>query len=436
MDAPCPVFALVDVNNFYASCEQLWDPRLRHRPVVILSNNDGCVVSRSKEAKAVGVPMGAPWHQLKDLARQHRVVALSSNYELYADMSNRVVAVLRDFSPDVEVYSIDESFLGLGSMQGLCKGDLAAYGAQIRQRIAQWVGLPVCVGIASTKTLTKFANHLAKKHPGFEGVCDWAALSSGEQDAWMAEYEVNEVWGVGRRIAKRLEAMNIRTVQDLRHADSELIRRRFSVVLQKTVQELNGVSCLPLDLMAQDKQQILSSRSFGKPVFALEELEEAVSTYICRAAQRLREQDSVAGAVTVSIRTNPFKESTPQYGRSHMLALAEPTADSRVLTAQALAVLKQLYRPGFEYHKAAVMLSELQPKGQRQGCLWEEAADAGQREKSQKLMTALDGINQQFGRGSLQLGAVGIKPAWTMKRGRVSPRYTTRWEDIPKVKAF
>lgn len=429
------MFALVDVNNFYASCEQLWEPKLRNRPVVVLSNNDGCVVARSKEAKAIGVPMGAPWFKLRDLAQQHRIIALSSNYELYADMSNRVVEVLRDFTPDLEVYSIDESFLSLEGLQVLSRGDLVTYGQQIRQRIAQWVGLPVCVGMGATKTLGKFANHLAKKNACFQGVCDFNVLSQAEQERWMEGNEVGEVWGVGRRISKRLESMGIRTVLDLKRAEPEHIRRAFNVVLQKTVEELNGTSCLPLELMAPAKQQIMSSRSFGQPVYDLEELEEAVSTYICRAAEKLRAQRSVAGAITVAIMTNRFKEHEPQYSRSLVMSLPEPTADNRVLAAYAVGLLKHMYRPGFEYKKAAVMLSELQPEGQRQASLWDDAAAEASRERARKLMAVLDAVNGRFGRGALQLAALGSKPVWTMKRGRVSPRYTTRWEDVPKVAA-
>lgn len=357
------MFALVDVNNFYASCEQLWEPKLRNRPVVVLSNNDGCVVARSKEAKALGVPMGAPWFKLREQAKRHRIIALSSNYELYASMSNRVVDVLRDFTPELEVYSIDESFLSLEGMSGISQGDLVAYGQQIRQRIAQWVGLPVCVGIGPTKTLAKFANHLAKKNASFQGVCDITVLRQAEQDQWMSGNEVGEVWGVGRRISKRLGDMGIQTVLDLKRADPEHIRRAFNVVLQKTVEELNGTSCLSLELMAPAKQQIMSSRSFGQPVYDLEELEEAVATYISRAAEKLRAQQSVAGAVTVAIMTNRFKAHEPQYHRSLVVPLPEPTADSRALAAYAIRALKHIYRPGFEYKKAAVMLSELQPAG-------------------------------------------------------------------------
>lgn len=429
------MFALVDVNNFYASCEQLWEPRLRNRPVVVLSNNDGCVVARSKEAKAIGVPMGAPWFKLREQAKQHRIIALSSNYELYASMSNRVVEVLRDFAPELEVYSIDESFLSLEGMSGISQGDLVAYGQQIRQRIAQWVGLPVCVGVGRTKTLAKFANYLAKKNACFQGVCDIAVLSQAEQDQWMAANEVGEVWGVGRRIGQRLGTMGMHTVLELKRANPEHIRRAFNVVLQKTVEELNGTSCLPLELMAPAKQQIMSSRSFGQPVYDLDELEEAVATYICRAAEKLRAQQSVAGAITVGIMTNRFKEHTPQYSRSLLVPLPEPTADSRVLAAYAIRVLQQMYRPGFEYKKAAVMLSELQPEGRRQASLWDDAANEAGRERSRRLMGVLDEVNSRFGRGAVQLGALGTQPVWTMKRGRVSPRYTTRWEDVPRVGA-
>lgn len=428
------MFALVDVNNFYASCEQLWEPKLRNRPVVVLSNNDGCVVARSKEAKAIGVPMGAPWFKLREQAKRHRIIALSSNYELYASMSNRVVDVLRDFTPELEVYSI-ESFLSLEGMSGISQGDLEAYGQQIRQRIAQWVGLPVCVGIGPTKTLAKFANHLAKRNASFQGVCNISVLSQSERDRWMESNEVGEVWGVGRRISKRLDTMGINTVLDLKRSDPEHIRRAFSVVLQKTVEELNGTSCLPLELMAPAKQQIMSSRSFGQPVYDLDELKEAVATYISRAAEKLRAQQSVAGAVTVGIMTNRFKEHAPQYHRSLVVPLPEPTADSRVLAAYAIRALKHMYRPGFEYKKAAVILSELQPEGQRQACLWDDVADEASRERSRKLMGVLDEVNARFGRGAVQLGALGTKPVWTMKRGRVSPRYTTRWEDVPKVAA-
>jgi DNA polymerase V len=430
-----PVFALVDVNNFYASCEQLWEPRLRNRPVVVLSNNDGCVVARSKEAKAIGVPMGAPWFKLRALARLHGIVALSSNYELYADMSNRVVEVLRDFTPELEVYSIDESFLSLGGMSSVCQGSLAEYGQKIRQRIACWVGLPVCVGIGSTKTRAKFANHVAKKNAQFGGVCDLEALGANEQDDWMTRIDVGEVWGVGRRISKKLEDLGIRSVLDLKQADPQAMRKQFSVVLERTVMELRGCSCMPLELMAPDKQQIMSSRSFGKPVYDPAELREAVSTYVCRAAQKLRAQHSVAGALTVGIMTNQFKPDEPQYSRSVVIPLPEPSADSRVLVAYALRMLEHIYRPGYAYKKAAVMLSDLSPESQRQVALWQDEVEDWGRERSARLSGLLDEVNARFGRGTLHIASTGTQTAWSMKRERVTPHYTTRWSDVPIVMA-
>ena len=282
-----PQFALVDVNNFYVSCERVFNPNLESTPLVVLSNNDGCAVARSNEVKALGVKMGTPWFKMKNLARQHGILAFSSNYTLYGDMSNRVATILRDFSPDIEVYSIDESFLRIETVTHLY-GGAVAMGQQMRERIRQWTGLPVCVGIAPTKTLTKFANHLAKKNAVFEGVCDLHAMTRLERLEWMYGVEVGEVWGVGRRIAKRLEAMHIGTVLDLRNASPKEIRAQFGVVIERTCNELRGISCLELDDVAPSKQQIMSSRSFGTPVETIAELREAVASYIARAAEKLR----------------------------------------------------------------------------------------------------------------------------------------------------
>jgi DNA polymerase V len=270
-----PQFALVDVNNFYVSCERVFKPRLEGVPVVVLSNNDGCAVARSNEAKALGVRMGTPWFKMTELARQHGIVAFSSNYTLYGDMSNRVTQILRGFAPELEVYSIDESFLRIESVAHL-HGGAVPMGQQIRDRIRRWTGLPVCVGVGPTKTLAKFANHLAKKNEGFGGVCDLHAMTRTERRAWMSGVEVGEVWGVGPRTAARLEAMGIRTVLALRNASPTALRTRFGVVLARTCNELRGVSCLALEDVAVPKQQILSSRSFGVPVDTIEELRAPV----------------------------------------------------------------------------------------------------------------------------------------------------------------
>jgi len=425
------VFALVDANNFYASCEKLFNPSLKHRPVVVLSNNDGCVVARSAEVKALGIPMGTPWFKLRDEARRHGIVAFSSNYALYADLSNRVVEILSGFTPSLEVYSIDESFLDLS---GLAQEGYLAYGAKIRERVADWVGLAVCVGIGPTKTLAKLANHCAKKAlAGSNGVCDLSALSETQLTALFSRIEVNEVWGVGRKLSESLEAMGIRTVQQLREADAETIRSRFSVVLERTVRELRGVSCLDMEEVAPAKQQIMSSRSFGSLVYDLADLEEAVAAYISRAAEKLRGQNSLAGALQVHIRTNIFKPEAPQYQRAVTVPLPEASADTRVLTHWALRVLRRVYRPGFGYHKAGITLLDLLPKANQQFSLFVPEGLVGAR--NEKLMGALDRINQRYGRGTLRLAAEGVDQDWRMRRGNLSPRYTTEWSELPSVRA-
>lgn len=428
------VFALVDCNNFYASCEKLFDPKLKDRPVVVLSNNDGCVVARSAEVKALGIPMGVPWFQIQAEARRYGIVAFSSNYALYADMSNRVVEVLSDFSPNLEVYSIDESFLDLSGMNMRAES-LAAYGVEIRQRVADWLGLAVCVGIAPTKTLAKLANHCAKKGlAGADGVCDFTTLNPGALNHLFARIEVGEVWGVGRQIKARLAAMGIQTVRQLRDADAETIRARFSVVLERTVCELRGESCLDLQEVVPDKQQIMSSRSFGTLVYERADLEEAVASYIAKAAEKLRAQDSLAGGVQVYIRTNVFKPEVPQYQKGVTVPLPEATADTRVLTQWAIRILRRIYRPGFGYHKAGVMLLDLVPAAKRQLALFDSQGGAGDA-RSGKLMAVLDDINQRYGRQSLRLAAEGVERSWQMRRGNLSPGYTTSWDGLPVARA-
>lgn len=425
------VFALVDCNNFYASCEKLFDPKLKDRPIVVLSNNDGCVVARSAEVKALGIPMGVPWFKLRDDAKRYGIIAFSSNYSLYADLSNRVVEVLSMFSPNIEVYSIDESFLELSGFERL---GYLAYGAEIRQRVADWLGLAVCVGIGSSKTLAKLANHAAKKNlAGADGVCDFTTMSPAALDALFERVEVGEVWGVGRKIEARLEAMGIRTVQHLRDADADLMRTKFSVVVERTVRELRGASCLDLQEVVPEKQQIMSSRSFGQLLYELAELEEAVASYVAKAAEKLRHQDSLAGAVQVYIRTNVFKPEAPQYQRAVTVPLPEASSDTRVLTRWALRVLRRIYRPGFGYHKAGITLMNIVPASNQQFSLFASggAVDA----RSQQLMGVLDGINGKYGRGTMRLAAEGVEKAWQMRRGNLSPGYTTDWKGLAPVLA-
>jgi len=419
-------FALIDGNNFYVSCERVFNPMLEGKPVVVLSNNDGCVVARSAEVRALGVTMGAPWFQLRDLARRHGILAYSSNYALYADMSNRMMRVLETYSPQQEIYSIDECFLGF---DGFPPAGLAAIGQRIRRQVKQWVGLPVCVGIGATKTLAKLANHCAKKgHAGSEGVCDFGQMQPAELDALFARIDVNEIWGVGRRLTEKLAALGIASVRDLRDADAVSLGERFSVVLQRTVMELRGVSCLALEEIAPAKKQIISSRAFGKYVYTLPELGEAVATYIARAAEKLRQQRSVAGALQVYIRTNPFKPEHPQYQRGLSFALPAPSADTRTLTRAALWGLKHLFKPGYAYQKAGVMLMDLRDAGHDQGQLFSATPP-----DRPALMQVIDRANAQWGRGTLRLASEGVGKSWQMRRERVSPAYTTRWEDLPRV---
>ena len=416
--------ALVDVNNFYVSCERVFNPALENRPVVVLSNNDGCCVSRSNEAKALGIKMTEPWFKLKDLAQQHSIVAYSSNYTLYADMSNRVMTLLAGMCPDQEVYSIDECFLDFKAFSHL---DLTAFGQAMRQRIKQWVGLPVCVGIGATKTLAKLANHIAKKRPGFNSVCDLARLSASETDALFASIAVSEVWGIGRRTTERLADMGIHSVAALRAADAKALRQRFSVVMERTILELQGVPCIAMEHQPPAKQQIMASRSFGRPVTSLDELSQAVTSYTTRAAEKLRRQHCVAALLQVFIQTNRFKPEEPQQSEGISLALPEASADTRHLVQYALLGLTRLYRPGYRYGKAGVMLSGLTPAMNKQATLF--GNDAAE-QQSALLMKTLDTINRTMGKESLHLAGAGIQPRWRMRRENKSPHYTTRWDEL------
>ncbi len=415
--------ALVDGNNFFVSCERVFNPQLAGRPVVVLSNNDGCVVARSNEVKALGVKMGTPWFQLRDLARQQGIAALSSNYELYADMSNRMMAVLGEYSPDQEIYSIDECFLGLA---GFAHRDLVEYGLTIRRQVGRWIGIPVCVGIGATKTLAKLANHCAKKGlAGREGICDFSRMAGDELRQLFSRIAVGEIWGVGPRLSRQLADLGITNVEALRSADAVTLRSRFSVTLERTIRELNGISCIALEEAAPNKQQIISSRSFGCYVYDLPSLREAVASYIAIAAEKLRSQGSLAGMVQVYVRTNPHKENVPQYQRGLTLPLPEPSNDTLRLTQAALAVLDRLYRPGYAYQKAGVALLHLSAAARAQASLLAISPD------NSRLMETMDRINAIWGRGTLRSAAEGIDKRWRMKRERISPGYTTRWDQLP-----
>ncbi len=416
--------ALVDCNNFYVSCERVFNPQLEGRPVVVLSNNDGCAVARSNEVKALGVRMSQPWFQLKDLARKHGIVAHSSNYALYADMSNRVMSILSTFSPQQEIYSIDECFLDLTGFQ---TRDLTLYGQYVRQQVKQWTGLPVCVGMGSTKTLAKLANHIAKKNPEWNGVCDLNSLLPQQQDDWFRQIAAGEVWGIGRRLAPRLHDRGIRTVRDLKRASPSQIRSSFSVVMENIIRKINGTPCIELEEITPAKKQIVNSRSFGIPVSDLASLEESVSLYISRAAEKLRRQQSYAGSVYITIRTSPFNEKERYYANGLTISLPTPTDDTMRLTKVALWGLRKIYRGGYRYQKAGVMLSELVSVNNRQYDLFGSIAIEN---KSSQLMAVIDQINARMGKSTLKLASEGFRQPWKMKQENRSPSYTTKWDEL------
>ena len=432
------MYALVDGNNFYVSCERVFRPSLNGRPVVVLSNNDGCAIARSNEAKALGIKMGAPWFQIRDLAESDGLIALSANFALYGDLSDRMMSLAAGLGPRQEIYSIDESFIDLTGVPG----NMTERSHTIRSRILQWVGIPCGIGIGSTKTLAKLANHIAKtaeRKPGsypehLAQVCDLSALTKAELDAIMAATAVNEVWGVGRQISKQLNEGGITTVLELRQLDPAMVRGRWSVVLERTVRELQGTPCVELEHAPAPKQEIACTRSFGHPVTDLNDLNEAVTEFACRATVKLRKQNSLVGQVLVFIRTSPFRKDA-QYSRSTTIPLRRPSADTALIVGAALAGLRGIYRPGFKYAKAGVMLLDLQSDTVDQWELDLQDEDAPDRGK---LMTTLDGLNQRYGRGTVLMASAGLagdKRAWAMKQERRTPGYTTCWADMPVARA-
>ena len=419
--------ALIDVNNFYVSCERAFNPRLKHQPVVVLSNNDGCVISRSHEAKALGIKMGEPWFRCQGLAKQYGVQALSSNYALYADMSNRVMTILADFSPHQEIYSIDECFLDLAGFE---KKDLLVYAALMRARILKWTGLPVCVGIGPTKTLAKIANNIAKKNIRFNGLCSINNLKHEEKNHLFSAMDVGEVWGVGRRLALKLEARGMGTVQALKQANPVDLRQSLGVVMEKIVHELNGTVCIDLEEVTPPRKQILSSRSFGYAVRDYQSLAASITLYMSRAAKKLRSQQSLANVIQVYIRTSPFRLDEAQYSNSMTIPLPAATDDTRQLVKCALWALKRIYKPHYSYAKAGVSLSDIVPKvgAQIDFFMTDEASV-----RSSALMGMMDKINQKMGRESIKLASEGFERPWQMRQENKSPNYTTSWGDILSV---
>ncbi|WP_432263154.1 Y-family DNA polymerase [Cupriavidus sp. TMH.W2] len=424
--------ALIDANCMYCSCERVFRPSLEGRPLVSLSNNDGCVISRTAEAKALGIKMGQPWFQIRHLEESAGLVALSANFELYGDMSARMMSVIAQFSPEQYIYSIDECFLGLSGF----KRDLTAYGQEIRSRVLQHVGLPTCVGIADTLTRAKLANAVAKARPHWNGVCDLTVMPRGALATLMREIEVGDVWGVGRRLAPQLKAIGIETALDLARADPVVLGRQFSVVLSRTIQELRGIPCIELEADTRRRKQIVTSRSFGQPVTSLEEMRESIVEFTTRSAAKLRAQASRAGAIQVFIRTSPFRAKDRPYSAATVVQLVTPSADTKTLAAAALRGLRGIFRPDYRYAKAGVMLLDLRPEHVEQLELFgPSSALGGNEDKGERLMKAMDDLNLRFGRGAVKLAGAGTKQAWSMKQERLTQPYTTRWESIPIVRA-
>ncbi|EPT3115955.1 Y-family DNA polymerase [Klebsiella michiganensis] len=421
------MFALCDVNSFYASCETVFRPDLKGRPVVVLSNNDGCVIARSAEAKPF-VKMGEPYFKQKDQFRRQGVICFSSNYELYADMSNRVMTTLEELSPRCEIYSIDEAFCDLTGVRN-CR-DLTDFGREIRETVLRRTHLTVGVGIAQTKTLAKLANHAAKKwQRQTGGVVDLSNIE--KQRKLMAALPVDEVWGVGRRISKKLEAMGIKTVLQLADTDIRFIRKHFNVVLERTVRELRGESCLGLEEFAPVKQEIVCSRSFGGRITEYNEMRQAICSYASRAAEKLRGEHQYCRFISAFVKTSPFALSEPYYGNNASVKLLTPTQDSRDIIAAATRCLDAIWKDGHRYQKAGVMLGDFYSQGVAQLNLFDDNAP---RKNSEKLMEVLDYLNAKNGRGALYFAGQGIQTAWQMKREMLSPRYTTRYSDLLRVR--
>jgi DNA polymerase V len=420
-----PIFALVDCNNFYVSCERVFQPCLDAQPVVVLSNNDGCIIARSNEAKALGLAMGDPYHLNRETLTRHRVEIFSSNYALYGDMSCRVMDTLAAHAPEVEVYSIDEVFLNLA---GLAWRSLIDYARHLQATVRRHTGIPVSIGIGSTKTLAKVANHLAKTASDAGGVYD---LTATDVDQVLAGVPVGEIWGIGRQWGTWLTGQGIHTALELKHADPKAIRRNMTVVGERLVYELNGRPCLPLELVAPPRKSLMVSRSFGQPLTHLDSIKEALLQFVGRAGEKLRRQRLMTSHLMVFVMTNRFSTTRPFYGQSATMRLPYPTDYTLDLIRAAVQLLERLYRPGFHYQKCGVMLMDLSPAAYHRRDLF----DARDQARQARLMRALDRLNADHGARAVHFGNLGgSKPAWAMRQQYCSPRSTTRWQELPVVR--
>lgn len=417
------MFALVDGNNFYASCERVFNPTYNNKPVVVLSNNDGCVIARSNEAKAIGIPMGAPAFQFDDLYKKHNVIVKSSNYALYGDMSNRMANILKQFTPDVEVYSIDESFL---QFNGYELHDLNEIGLEMRSRVLKWIGIPTSIGLAETKALAKIANKIAKKFP--EQTQSVYCIDTEEKRINALKWtKVEDVWGIGRRIAKKLGSIGINNAYEFTRLPDDYVRTNFSVVGLRLKKELCGISVLALEEV-QDKKNIACTRSFAKSISDLKELEERVSTYSSKCAEKLRRQGSYCNHLMIFVHTNPFRQDQPQYSKNIIIKLPYPSNSDITLSQYALKGLQAIYKKGYQYKKAGVIVGGITPdKGYQINMFHNENP------KHQDLMISMDKLNSKYGTKLVKLASQG-KRTWTMRQEKLSPCYTTDINDIITVR--
>ena len=415
--------ALIDCNNFYASCERIFNPRLIGKPIVVLSNNDGCIITRSAEAKELGIKMGEPYFKAKKIIDKNNVRVFSSNYSLYGDISQRVMETLARFASDVEIYSIDEAFLGLNGFENY---ELSKYCKYIRRTIKQWVGIPVSIGVSTTKTLSKIANNLAKKNKEYDGVCilkSWFDINEA-----LKLTPIEDVWGIGRRLSVFLKKYKINTAYDFTQLDKGWIRKNMGVVGEKTFLELCGVSCIQMELIPSDKKSCCVSRSFSKPIERIEDLEESVSSYGTRVTEKIREEGLVTDSISVFVLTNYFNKKEKQYSNSIKLQLPYPTNNSIKIVKRALEGIRKIYRKGYRYKKAGVILYGLSKAKQTRGLLDYD------RESSESIMNTMDRINERYGNSTIRLASEGIEKSWRMRRESVSPCYTTRFDDLVEVK--
>ena len=419
------VFALVDCNAFFCACERLFRPDLMNRPVGVLSNNDGCFVSCTKELKALGVPMVAPYFKYKDVCKKNNVAIFSSNFSLYTNMSDRVMMTLHQIAPQIEIYSIDEAFLDL---TGFEKGNLVEYGREIKRIVGRDTGIPVSVGIGPTKVLAKAANVYAKKHEHMGGVC--SLMNKGEQDRVLKQIDIGDVWGIGRQSSRKLKMFRINTAKDLRDFQNiKILQKVFTIAGRQIQDELKGIPCFGLELENQKKKEIISSRTFGSPVYSLQSLRESVASYASLACEKLRKQDSVCSVVEVRIHTNPFK-SVPQYYAADSCTMLSHTSDTRKVIKYALSILEKLYKEGYEYKRALVKLSGIKGKSHSQLSFFEREDSL----KSEQLMAVMDKINKKEGSSIVRSAACGVdNKAWRMNQSRRSKRYVSGWTEIPAV---